>query len=193
MLRTRSKIPIFPLFFRITSQYGLVYLSPTRPPGVMCKHLESCQILRAHMGDPGDTVFTFFDNPKAVLERCNDKPNRQAPQPHPQPNSSTSTKFKHFNQIQAPLIIPPPHLDNRNIHHKPHRSQGHMVHSLCAGSLKKQACRSECYERADGPCTLCGDASHNVRTGCHVYFDQTWQPMLPQVVNRHSTEQHTCG
>ena len=68
-----------------------------------------------------------------------------------------------------------------------------MVLSLCAGSLQKQACRSECYERADGPCTLCGDASHNVRTGCHVYFDQTWQPMLSQAANRHSTKQHTCG
>ena len=115
------------------------------------------------------------------------------------------TKFRLLNQTQAPQPNSRPSAKLRHLSYrrhiwtivifttKPHRNQEHMVLSLCAGSLQKQACRSECYERADGPCTLCGDASHNVRTGWHVYFDQTWQSMFSQVVNRHSTEQHTCG
>ena len=167
------------------------------PPSFLASHCLNLCLNLFHTLQPNPSPSTKFRPP----DQTQAPPPRSGPSTKftplnqiqtPQPNSSPSTKLTPLSQTQTPLI-PPSHLDNPSIHHKPHRSQGHMVLSLCAGCIQKQACRSECYERADGPCTLCGDASHNVRTGWHVYFDQTWQSMFSQVVNRHSTEQHTCG
>ena len=67
--KSEQNFQLSPLF-RLNTENGngWYFLPPTGPPGVMCPHTESCQVLRSHMGDTGDTLLAFSHNPQRKMQ-----------------------------------------------------------------------------------------------------------------------------